>query len=491
MLKDKYKICLINPGFIFESLNFYLCEPLGILYISSYLKKHFNNEIDIKIIDAISCSKIKKVKNYYQYGLNDDEIIDLIKEYKPNLIGISNMFSLRSKEMFLLAEKIKRNLNNIEILVGGIYPTIFPEKTLESKFIDYVIIGEGEESFTNFINAKINNLSYQTIDGFGYKENSEIKIKPKKNFIKNLDILPFPDRESINYEFYINYKMKLYGLGSNRKASIITSRSCPNRCSFCSMYLSHGPHWRARSTENVIEEISYLVDRYKIEELFVMDDNFSLSKKRTLEICEKIIERKIKIKWNTPNGLSANTLDYEVLKKFKESGCKRICIAIESGDEYLRNKIIGKKLSDEKIKEVVTAANKLNLSIFAFYIIGMPEETNESFNKTIKQIKELKLNGVATSFATPLPGTKLYDICIKNNYFVDNKYSQIKFNMPIIQTEHFTINDLIKREKIFYFEFFKSHFFQIIFDSLTGKNDLLNLTFLKRIIYDKLLKFLK
>ncbi|MBP7652112.1 radical SAM protein [Candidatus Dependentiae bacterium] len=489
MLKSKYKILLINPGFEFESGNFYLMEPIGLLYISSYLKKKLSDSVDVNIIDAVSETGVKKKINHYQYGLTIHEIADKVNEINPDMVGLTNMFSMRKSEMFRLAEIIKKKNKEIKITVGGIYPTIFPELTLKSEYIDYLIIGEGEESFAQLIKNIINNSPLNNIDGIGYKQNKNIVINPKSIFINNLDEIPFPDRESINFNFYNNYKMKLYGLGFKRKASIITSRSCPNRCSFCSMYLSHGPKWRSRSAENVVDEILYLKKHFLIDELFVMDDNFSFDKNRTIQICEKIIKQNIKIKWNTPNGLSAKTLDLETLQIMKKSGCHRICIAIESGDSYIRNKIIGKGISDEKIKEVVENANKAGLSIFAYYIIGMPGETEESFNKTISQIKELKLNGVATSFATPLAGTKLFDECVKNNYFIKNELCDSKFNIPIIETPDFNRADLIRREKIFYFEFLKAHFFKIIIDAFLKKNDLLNFTFLKRIFYDKLLKF--
>src|SRR5208337_1944442 len=114
--------------------------------------------------------------------------------------------------------------------------------------------------------------------------------------------------------------------------------SCPNRCNFCSMHRIHGPRWRARTPQDVVAELIHLKNAYDIQEFFVMDDNFTLNKKRVLEFCQLLKEAKLGLRWNTPNGIAINTLDYEVLQAMQDAGFVSICIAIESGDEDLRNR---------------------------------------------------------------------------------------------------------------------------------------------------------
>jgi magnesium-protoporphyrin IX monomethyl ester (oxidative) cyclase len=256
------------------------------------------------------------------------------------------------------------------------------------------------------------------------------------------------------------------------------------------MYRIHGPKWRARSAVNVIKEITQLVTVYGIQDLFIMDDNFTFDRKRIVEICNGIIHTGLKIHWNTPNGISINTLDYELLSLMKQSGCKSICIAIESGDNELRNKVIGKRLSDSKIDEITRSAAKLGIFVTAFYIIGMPGETRERFEKTLKQIATLPLNGVAAAFANPLPGTKLYQDCLDNNWKLldcDTKRDNVLYK-PFVVTGDFTEAELIKREKEFYRTFMRARLFTIIKDTFLMRNLLLYPPFLFRIIKDRLFR---
>ena len=172
----------------------------------------------------------------------------------------------------------------------------------------------------------------------------------------------------------------------------------------------------------------------------------------------------------------------------KAAGCKNICIAIESGDEELRNDVIGKRLSNRKIKEVTNLSARLGIHTTAFYIIGMPGETEERFERTLDQIRTLPLNGVAAAFANPMPGTRLYEQCIKNKWTIlqaDEEKDNVLYK-PYIVTEDFSEKDLILREKRFYKTFIRSKFFTILKDALLLRNGLLRPSFLLRIVKDRL-----
>jgi magnesium-protoporphyrin IX monomethyl ester (oxidative) cyclase len=222
-----------------------------------------------------------------------------------------------------------------------------------------------------------------------------------------------------------------------------------------------------------------------------MDDNFTFKRDRIVEICNGIIQSGLKIRWNTPNGISINTLDEELLKLMKRSGCKSICVAIETGDEELRNKVIGKRLSDAKIDEVARSAAKVGIFVTAFYIIGMPGETRDKFERTLEQIVTLPLNGVAAAFANPLPGTKLYQDCIDNGWSLLGR-DAVRDNAlyePFIITEDFSEKELTRREKEFYHTFIRNKFFTIIKDTLLMRNLLLYPPFLMRIVKDRLFRY--
>lgn len=484
------KVLLINPPYSYQTPWLQITEPLGILYITAYLRDCSNHEISI--VDCLDNHLIRKIdEQMYWYGLTHEELLEKIAEIGPDVIGITCMFSKKKDDFLDCIRAIKVRFPVIKIVAGGTYPSLFAEEVVQTRLVDYCVIGEGETSFHLLLDVLENGDDVPVdLDGIAFMENGNFILKPKLNYIECLDSVPFPARDLINYEAYITRKSVLHGLGLRRSASILTSRSCPNRCNFCSMYRIHGPRWRGRSAANIVVEITHLVKKFGIRDLFIMDDNFTFKRDRVIAICNEIIMAGLNIHWNTPNGISINTLDHELLNLMKKSGCKSICIAIETGDEELRNKVIGKRLSNSKIEEVVRSAADLGIFVTAFYIIGMPGETREKFEKTLDQLVSLPLNGVAAAFANPLPGTKLYQDCIDNNWNLlgcDSSHDNVLYK-PFIVTNDFSEEELIKREKQFYRVFMRAKFFTIIKDTLLMRNLLLYPPFLMRIVKDRLLR---
>lgn len=483
------KILLINPYFQAVTKYERIEMPLGLMYIAAVLEE---NNFPVKIIDASVGQKRIFNKNTWHYGDTLDELIIKIKKEQPNIVGIGCFFSMRFPYVLEIAREIKKINKDIDIVIGGIHPTIFTEQILKDyNFFDYIILGEGEYSFLKLIKViQSKNLNeLQRINGLAYKREDRILINPKTEFIKDLDALPFPARHLVLVEEYLKDSAPVnWGLGANRQFAILTSRSCPNKCSFCSMYLVHGAQWRSRSAKNVVEEIELLVNKYQAKELCIEDDNLTLSKQRILDICQGIIDKGIKVKWNAPNGVAVRFLDYDILKKMKEAGCVCVNLAIESGDEHMRNTVIGKNLSQEKIYKVVRLCKKIKLKANGYFVLGMPGETKRSLENTIKMVKELPLNGLSIFFATPFPGTKLFKWVIDNKMIDDKvlnniiKGNFILFNRPVIKLDDLSSNDLIKYKKKIIFAWMSGNFFDIIWSILRGKNDFFNIPSIVRFL---------
>jgi len=475
------KILLINPYFQAVTKYERIEMPLGLMYIAAFLEK---NNFSVKIIDASVGQKRLIKKNVWHYGDALDELIVKIKEENPDIVGIGCFFSMRFPYVLEIVREIKKNNKNIITVIGGIHPTIFTEQILKKyNFFDYIILGEGEYSFLKLIKAiQSNNLEeLKKIDGLAYYRNGQFLINPKNKFIENLDSLPFPARHLIPVEEYLKNNAPVnWGLGANRQFAILTSRSCPNKCSFCSMYLIHGAHWRPRSAKNVLEEIELLFNKYDAKELCIEDDNLTLSKQRILDICQGIIDKGIKIKWNAPNGVAVRCLDREILEKMKEAGCVCVNLAIESGDEYMRNTVIGKNLSQEKIYEVVRTCKEIGLKANGYFVLGMPGETKKSLKNTIKILKDLPFNGLSIFFATPFPGTKLFQWVVDGKMIDDKilnniiKGNFILFNRPVIKLDDVSFDELIRYKKKMIFTWMRRNFFDIIWSIICGKNDFFN-----------------
>ena len=300
--------------------------------------------------------------------------------------------------------------------------------------------------------------AHEHIDGIAFRQDGKIIVSPKTKYEDDLDLLPMVDYSILDLE---EYKMDTSEWYSPKKIKvgqafpIISSRSCPQRCNFCNMWLVHGPKIRFRSPDNVLDEMEYVYDIYDVRYFQFMDDNLTFDKKRILEICDGILKRNMNIQFDTPNGVSIKKLDQEIIGALVAAGMVRISLAIESGSEYIRNKVIGKGLTDKKIYEVVNECSKHPcLWTKGFFVIGMPQETQETLEETYKMITELPLNTFGIFFATPYKGTQLFDYCVQHKLISSNieKYMttddlQLGAVVPHFKPHEVTKGDLLSFQK--------------------------------------------
>ena len=451
----KNKVLFINPptsrNQFIGSDNYF---PLGLLSIASILKKH---KIESKIIDINNIFYNKNLNHEILNLYIENQLIPFITEYNPDIIGIGCIFCGAFKNLLTISQKIKKKFSEIPIVTGGIHPTQFPSEILKKyEFIDYIILGEGEHTFLELTNSLMQkDNKYEDIDGIAFRKNNNIIVNPKTKFIKNLHDLP-----NINYNIIdvTDYKMDTSSWYSPKNIPVkqpfpvITSRSCPNHCSFCNMRSVHGPKIRYRPPNDVLHEIEYLYDTYNIRYFQFIDDNLTFNRQRIIDICNGIIAKNLTIQFDTPSGVAISTLDKDVIDLMVEAGMVRISIAIESGSEYIRNNIMHKHLKTEKIFEVVDACiEHHHLFINAFFIIGMPQETMQTLEETYNLITKLYLDKYAISYATPFPGTELFNYCQKNKLlpfsfeeYIDVDDLQGRSDRPHFKPHNITIDELIE-----------------------------------------------
>lgn len=413
------KILLVNPPIpeFYYNREYYM--PSGLLYLASSLQKN-NKEVKILDMKTFQGNDISHPQKFYE-----DKLLNTISDFQPDLIGFGCLFSGNFPDVLKLSQLIKKNFKNIRIITGGIHPTIYVGDIMKNcPSIDFIILGEGEESMVQLAN-EIENKSYgfDKIDGMAFRKNGKVIINQKTRYIGDVDNLPFPAYDLVNLEDYYVDTSNWHNpkkLPINTSIPIISSRSCPNRCTFCSMFEVMGPSWRARSPKNVVDEIEYLYNRYGHRHFSFMDDNFTLWKLRVIEICDEIIRRKLDIQFETPNGLSVRTLDEEVLDSMISAGLVRISLALESGSDFIRNKIMKKNLSKEKIYNVINLTKKYKqLYINVFFIIGMPEETKETLNETYEMIKKIDVDKIYVHNIIPFPGTAVFEQALRDNLLVN------------------------------------------------------------------------
>lgn len=385
-------ILLIRP-FVY-STNMSAIPPLGIMYIASSLRHWSKKEIYIEILDM----RLKK--------MDPADLKKKINEKKWDIVGLSTL-SYEANRMHSIAEFIKSQDKEILVIAGGPYATMNAEDILKDTNIDITVFGEGERTFFELVEAYDSGIKDLTdIPGIAFRKNDEILINSSRAAIEDLDELPFPAWDLVDLKEYS--KMTTFNgiREEDISAPIVTSRACPYQCIYC--HRMFGRKWRARSSRNVIKEIKLLYDTYAVRELHIVDDIFNLNKKRVIEICDGIIKNGIKVKMAFPNGLRADIMDEEIIKKLKEAGTYMITYAVETVSERLQ-KMLKKNLDLEKLKKTIDLTDKYKMLIRGFFMLGFPTETLREIKQTVDFAVKSKLTHAFFFTVIPFEGTELYE----------------------------------------------------------------------------------
>jgi len=409
------KVMLIKPPLtLFQKDNqgFEGSEPLGLAYLAAYLLK---NGHDVNILDAfiLGQKNITQDGEFFSHGLSNDAIAKNIKKFDPEIVGISSMFTLHSKGVHNVAQIVKKINPKIPVIVGGAHASALPNLVLNDNNIDILVKGEGENTFLDIISHEESGKDLLNIPGTMVREGKKVKINPPREFIKDLDSIPFPARHLLPMNLYLNdwYRTKM--AMRPPRANLVSSRGCTGNCIFCSIHSIWRHTWRGRSAKNVVDEIEFLVKNYGVREIAFQDDNVSLNKERMMEICDEILERKLNIKWCTPNGIAIWTLDKELLDKMKKSGCYKLTFGIETGCPITQKFIRKTQINLNKAKEIIKYCNKIGIWTHSAFIIGFPYETQEQIEETVKFAIDSDLDMAAFFIATPYPATDLFDVYMK------------------------------------------------------------------------------
>ena len=316
------KILLIRPPVTYyRNVAVYSpYEPLGLMYLAAFLRK--NNFADVAILDASAKNSVSRWDgDFFKIGTADESLREEIAAYAPDVVGISAMFTINSKGAHDTAAIVKSINPNIPVLVGGAHASAFPECILRYVSVDYLVKGEGEITLLEFLKAWTESGDVSGVHGLVYRKGGEICSAPKREFCRDLDAFPFPARDLVDMRIYLDEYYNRTHAMSPPRATVVTSRGCPYNCIFCSIQSLWCRSYRARSPKNVVDEIEFLVSKYGVKEIAFFDDNLSFYRNRMAEICDEIFRRGLDIKWCTPNGIAIWTLDEELLRKMRRSGC--------------------------------------------------------------------------------------------------------------------------------------------------------------------------
>ncbi len=329
---------------------------------------------------------------YFHFGASYEDIANEIKSLSPDLVGISSLFSPYYREALKTAEIVKKVLD-VPVLMGGSHVSACPELMLSNPNVDFIIRGEGEKPICDFLREFQTHKRYAMVDSLGWKENGRIRLNPiGDNF--PIRELPPPDVSSLSKEHYL--------FEGKPMRFVITSRSCPHRCSFCSVHTTFGTEYRRNSVENVLGEI---VESYELgyRVFDFEDDNLTFFRPEMKKLCEELIRAfpKKDVRFVAMNGISYISLDSELLRLMKDAGFTNLNLALVSSDKLVRE-TTKRPHTVEKYLQIVREGFELGFQITSYQILGLPMETLESMIQTLRfNAAQPVLMGASLFYLTP------------------------------------------------------------------------------------------
>lgn len=360
--------------------------PLGLAYLIPFLRKA-NHKVEVLDI------------NGYQYSR--EEVKEHIKKLDCDIICTGGLLT-QYKYLKFLTAALKKYHPNVPIVIGGNIANEIPHLLFKHTSSDILMLGEAEITICQLADALENRAPFKNIDGLAYKENDNVIYTAPRKIIENIDSIPFPEWDLFPVETYIQNYQKV--ANNYRAMPMIITRGCPFVCKFC-YHSFMNEKARFRTPDNIISEMKYLIDKYKINSVMFYDDLFLLNRKIVEELCDMLIQQKIDLKWNCLTRLEM--LDENLILKMKKAGCIFISYGMESGSQTILDNM-RKGINIQNAKETYKRIRKLGLINFGTFMLGYPGENMKTIRETVDYCKELGLPA-AFFFATPYPGTALYE----------------------------------------------------------------------------------
>lgn len=439
---DRLDCLLISPPLNYkESENIWSeinsnFPPLGLASIAAYVRK---KGYSVKIIDCeIDSPSIESFGSFFK-----KEYVEKFSEIR--VIGLTAM-TCNIKKAYKIAQICKSHYPTAIIVLGGVHPTFCTNEAINNKFVDVVVFGEGELTLHELVAG--NDLS--KIDGIVFKKYSKEKYKVIKNKprerIKDLDSLPMPAYDLLPIARYVPAK------GSYKRLpamSMMASRGCPGRCTFCSKTL--GDRLVFKSAEKIFEEMLYLIKNYGIRQILFYDDTFTVYRNNVLKLCDLIIKNRVDISWTCFSRV--DYIDFDMLKKMKQAGCHQVMYGVENIDKaVLKN--IKKNIDVDKVINATKWTKKAGIECRLAFMVGNPGDTEEIIRKNIRFVNRLDPDLMVVNITTPFPGSEMFDWAKEKGLILTYDWDDYTLAKPVMKLENMSPDQIKKMYRLMYRSFY-------------------------------------
>ncbi len=393
-------------------------EPIAIEHIGAHLQKF---GYDIKIIA--------------QGSKTNEQLAQMATDYAPQIVGLSMHSTYLCSHTLDLAARIKTQLGSTPIVVGGYHPSGYFDLALD-KNVDYIVIGEGEETMRQVLDMVARCENAKNVNGVAYLNGSEVMVNPPQPRL-DFALLPWAMRDE---EILRDSKCTPLAYpappGQVSAAQIAYSRGCPHLCGFCASPLIWGSKLSYREPKDVVDEILHLQEKFGTNFLFFNDLSFNVNKERANALCREMIKRVDGVSWFA--YATIHGMDYETARMMRDAGCTRLGFGIESVLDPTLAKIKPKQ-HFEDIERVLRMTSNLGMLNRCYMLIGWPWESRETLDETAKRIKNLAMDQLRLSFVIPFPGTKFYE---EQKHRIVVPFEEFSGDKPVMPSDHLNMEEL-------------------------------------------------
>jgi anaerobic magnesium-protoporphyrin IX monomethyl ester cyclase len=408
---DIRPMCLVRPPavetFRFSSLS--ITPPLGLAYVAGALEAAGHR---VEVVDAVVAAPKRHTRYFrgYLVGLGFDELASRIP-VDSKVVGITALFTHEWPAIVQLVAAIKRRLPHVPVVLGGEHVTSMPELCLLTSEADYVVLGEGEETIVELVEALDAGMPHAELLGIGYRDGDDVTINPRRERTVAIDDIARPAWHLIDLDTYHAHRW-MGGMWSHRKSvPILATRGCPYQCTYCSAPNMWTPRWIPRDPKLVVDEIEHYYRDFGARNFPFQDLTAIIQRQWIIDFCTELLERGLDITWQMPTGTRSEAIDAEVAGLLKRTGMISMAYAPESGSEETR-KLIKKKMKTDRMLESMRAAVEADLNVMVFMVIGFPHDTDDQIRENLEffsTIAEIGINDAAIGFYMALPGTQIFE----------------------------------------------------------------------------------